>query len=161
MSGWRRDLGLYSRLASFLLLSACTTSTPPIEVAPPAAPDIPATIRSEEMVGRWGYGAYHNEGDRKRTEAAARGQCGQPVVINRGPNGGVMMYLADSAQLQELRLKGSQGGRDYIGPAGQTPGPQDREIVSFDGRVLVLKFVDPEIDGRYGTGIFVRCAPRA
>jgi hypothetical protein len=33
--------------------------------------------------------------------------------------------------------------------------------VSFDGRVMLLKFVDPETDGRYGTGIFVRCAPRA
>ena len=36
---------------------------------------------------------------------------------------------------------------------------QDREIVSFDGRVLVMKYVDPEVDGRYGTGVFVRCAP--
>jgi len=27
--------------------------------------------------------------------------------------------------------------------------------------VMVLKFVDPEIDSRYGTGIFVRCAPHA
>jgi hypothetical protein len=26
---------------------------------------------------------------------------------------------------------------------------------------MLLKFVDPETDGRYGTGIFVRCAPRA
>jgi hypothetical protein len=72
-----------------------------------------------------------------------------------------MMYLADSSQLQELRVKGSTSGRDYIGPAGETPGPQDREIVSFDGRVMLLKFVDPDIDGRYGTGVFVRCAPRA
>ena len=71
------------------------------------------------------------------------------------------MYLADSSELQELRLKGSSAGRDYIGPSGRTPGAQDREIVSFDGRVMILKYVDPEIDGRYGTGIFVRCAPRA
>ena len=70
-----------------------------------------------------------------RTEAAARGQCGQPVVINRGPSGGVMMYLADSAQLQELYLKGSPSGRNYIGPPGPAGGLQDREIVSFDGRV--------------------------
>jgi hypothetical protein len=27
--------------------------------------------------------------------------------------------------------------------------------------VLVMKYVDPEVDGRYGTGVFVRCAPRA
>jgi hypothetical protein len=71
------------------------------------------------------------------------------------------MPLADTPQPQELRLKGSPEGKDYIGPPGQTPGPQDREIVSFDGRVLILKYVDPEIDGRYGTGVFVRCAPRA
>jgi hypothetical protein len=25
----------------------------------------------------------------------------------------------------------------------------------------VLKFVDPEVAGRYGTGVYVRCAPRA
>jgi hypothetical protein len=27
--------------------------------------------------------------------------------------------------------------------------------------VMLLKFVDPDIDSRYGTGVFVRCAPRA
>jgi hypothetical protein len=143
-------------------LAGCTT-TPQQQAQPMAlpAPEIPARIRASEIIGRWGYAAYHKPEDRARTEANARGQCKQPFVIGEGPTGGVMMYLADSPQLQELRLKGSQGGRDYIGPAGQVAGPQDREIVSFDGRVLVLKFVDPEVDGRYGTGIFVRCAPRA
>ncbi len=144
------------------VLAGCTT-TPQQDTTPVAlpAPELPARVRASEIIGRWGYAAYHKPEDRARTEANARGQCKQPFVIGQGANGGVMMYLADSAQLQELRLKGSQGGRDYIGPAGQTPGQQDREIVSFDGRVLVLKYVDPEIDGRYGTGIFVRCAPRA
>ena len=143
-------------------LVGCTTA-PQQETTPVAlpAPEIPARVRASEIIGRWGYAAYHKPEDRARTEANARGQCKQPFVIGQGATGGVMMYLADSAQLQELRLKGSQGGRDYVGPAGQTPGPQDREIVSFDGRVLVLKYVDPEVDGRYGMGIFVRCAPRA
>ena len=147
---------------SFATLAGCTT-TPQQATTPVAlpAPEIPARTRASEIIGRWGYAAYHKPEDRARTEANARGQCKQPFVIGQGPSGGVMMYLADSAQLQELRLKGTEGGRDYIGPAGQTPGPQDREIVSFDGRVMVLKFVDPEVDGRYGTGIFVRCAPRA
>jgi hypothetical protein len=30
--------------------------------------------------------------------------------------------------------------------------------VSFDGRVLVTRFVDPEVAGRYGTSVYVRCA---
>jgi hypothetical protein len=145
------------------VLAACTTGPQQQDATPVAlpAPELPARVKATEIIGRWGYAAYHKPEDRTRTEANARGQCKQPFVIGQGPTGGVMMYLADSAQLQELRLKGSQGGRDYIGPAGQTPGQQDREIVSFDGRVLVLKYVDPEIDGRYGMGIFVRCAPRA
>jgi hypothetical protein len=145
-------------------LAACTTTPQQYADPTPAAlpqPELPAKVRASEIIGRWGYASYHEAKDRTRTEANARGQCKQPFVIGQGPSGGVMMYLADSSELQELRLKGSTTGRDYIGPAGQTPGPQDREIVSFDGRVMVLKFVDPEIDGRYGTGVFVRCAPRA
>jgi hypothetical protein len=145
-----------------LALSACTTNPPAVEAAAPpptGGPEIPASIRPEEVVGRWGYGSYHKDTDRPRTEAAARGQCGQPVVINRGPGGGVMMYLADSAQLQELRLKGGPGGKNYIGPPGEAGGPQDREVVSFDGRTMILRWMDPEVAGRYGTGVYVRCAP--
>jgi hypothetical protein len=147
-----------------VLMAACSmfADKPPPETATPQPqPELPSRVKASEVVGRWGYAAFHKPQDRARTEANARGQCKQPYVIGQGPTGGVMMYLADSSQLQELRLKGSQSGKDYIGPAGDTPGMQDREIVSFDGRVLLLKFVDPEVDGRYGTGIYVRCAPRA
>jgi hypothetical protein len=130
---------------------------PPLQAAP--APEIPASIRVSEVIGRWGYAAYHKPEDRARTEAASRSQCGHPYVIGQGPTGGVMMYLADQSQLQELRLKGSTTGKNYIGPPGEPGGPQDREIVSFDGRVMLLRFTDPEIGGRYGTGVYVRCAP--
>jgi hypothetical protein len=150
-------------LISTLALAGCASRSPQQEATPAALPqpELPARVRPAEIVGRYGYAAYHDAKDRARTEANARGQCKQPFVIGQGTSGGVMMLLADSPQPQELRLKGTQGGKDYIGPAGDTPGPQDREILSFDGRVLVLKYVDPEIDGRYGTGVFVRCAPRA
>ena len=87
-------------------LAGCTTA--PQQQATPVAlpqPEIPARVRASEIIGRWGYAAYHKPEDRARTEANARGQCKQPFVIGQGPNGGVMMYLADSAQLQELRLK--------------------------------------------------------
>jgi hypothetical protein len=157
-----RNFGWPMVALAALALSACsTTSSPQVAASGPPEPEIPAHVRPTEIVGRWGYAAYHKPEDRTRTEANARGQCKQPYVIGQGANGGVMMYLADSSELQELRLKGSSSGKDYIGPAGRTPGVQDREILSFDGRVMILKYVDPEVDGRYGTGIFVRCAPRA
>jgi hypothetical protein len=153
---------------SAMALGGCSTwnaPSQPIEQPQPTAlpaPEIPAKVRAAEIVGRWGYAAYHRAQDRTRTEAAARKQCAQPYVIAAGPTGGVMMHLADANQPEELRLKGSQSGRDYIGPAGEPPGSQrDREIVSFDGRVLVLRFVDNEVATRYGTSVYVRCAPRA
>jgi len=141
----------------FSSTSLSPSSEPQAQVAPPPVPEIPASIRAEEVVGRWGYGSYHNDADRKRTEAAARSQCGQPVVINRGPHGGVLMYLADSAQLQELNLKGSASGKNFVGPPGPPGGPQDREFVTFDGRVMVLRWSNPEVQARYGTGVYVRC----
>jgi len=162
MSALSVRLALAAAAVCAVALSACTTSqTPPQQQAVPSMgqPAIPSQYRPEEVVGRWGYGAFHKDEDLARTTAAARGQCGQPVEITRGPSGGVMMYLADSAQLQELQLKGSAGGKNYIGPPGDAGGPQDREIVSFDGRTMVLKWMDPEVAGRYGTGVYVRCAP--
>jgi hypothetical protein len=163
MSAALRDVRLLASIAVCVLaLFGCTTNPPAVQ-APPAepalGPEMPSSIRPEEIVGRWGYGAYHNEADRARTEVAARGQCGQPVLINRGPNGGVLMYLADSAQLQELNLKGSPSGKNYIGPPGPGGGVQDREIVAFDGRTLILRWMNPEVATRYGTGVYVRCGP--
>ena len=47
------------------------------------------------------------------------------------------------------------------GPPGPAGGEKDREIVSFDGRVMITRFIDPDAATRYGTSIYVRCAPRA
>lgn len=151
---------------SGLVLAGCAgTNTPSLNDTPPAAPPVvqamPASIRADEVVGRWGYASYHKDADRARTEVAARGQCGHPFVIGRGPTGGVMMLMHDSRTPQELSLKGSQSGKNYIGPAGEAAQPNDREIVSFDGRVMQLRWIDPEVHGRYGTGVFVKCSPRA
>jgi hypothetical protein len=162
MSTTLRDFRLLTAAAVLsATLAACATNTPTGDapaMGTQGGPAIPSSYHPEDVVGRWGYGAYHKDADLTRTAAAARGQCGQPVVINRGSSGGVMMYLADSAQLQELQLKGSQSGKNYIGPPGDAGGPQDREIVSFDGRTMVLRWMDPEVAGRYGTGVYVRCA---
>jgi hypothetical protein len=164
MSASQRDFCTFVAVAALcaLALGGCATNQQAMQqpaVAPPPAPEIPSSIHAEEVVGRWGYGSYHRPEDLVRTESAARAACGQPVVIDRGPNGGVMMYLADNAQLQELELKGSQSGQNYIGPPGPAGGMEDREIVSFDGRTMVLKWMDPEVAGRYGISVYVRCAP--
>jgi hypothetical protein len=167
MRTFRHLLPPSAALVAALALTGCTggslgswgnTAEPP---PTQPAPEIPATIRVSEVVGRWGYAAYHRAEDRQRTEANARNGCNHPFVIGQGPTGGVMMYLADQSELQELRLKGGAGGKNYVGPAGQTPGPQDREITAFDGRVMTMTFVDPEVAGRYGTGVYVRCSPSA
>jgi len=151
-----------------ILLAACSSmslpsmsSNPAPDAEPGVGPEMPATIRSDEIVGRWGLASFQNPNDRARTEAAARGQCKQPYVIGAGQSGGVVMHLADQATPQELRLKGSPSGKNYIGPAGPTPGEQDREIVSFDGRVLITRFIDKDAAVRYGNMVYVRCAPRA
>ncbi|MGP8121474.1 MAG: hypothetical protein ACLP8B_13260 [Xanthobacteraceae bacterium] len=135
--------------------------SPPAVQEPPPEPEIPSSIRPDEIVGRWGLASFHNPADRVRTETAARGQCKQPYVINPGPTGGVIMHLADEATPQELRLKGSRSGKNFIGPHGPVGGNSDREIVSFDGRVLVTRFVDKDADTRYGTMVYVRCGPKA
>jgi hypothetical protein len=135
-----------------------TSSAPP---EPQLAPEMPATIRADEIVGRWGLASFQNPNDRARTEAAARGQCKQPYVIGAGSSGGVIMHLADQATPQELRLKGSPSGKNYIGPPGPAGGNLDREIVSFDGRVLITRFIDKDAATRYGNMVYVRCAPHA
>jgi hypothetical protein len=131
---------------------------PEAAAPPPSAAPLPASIPAQDLVGRWGLAAYHKDDDRARTEAAARGQCRQPYNISRGPRGGLIMHLADQSQPTELMLKGGPDGKNYIG-LGEEPaaGQRDREIVSFDGRVLVTRFVDPEVAGRYGTSVYVRC----
>ena len=154
-----------------LLLGACgggmslpsfSSNQPPPEAdTGGSGPEMPASIRADEIVGRWGLASFQNPADRARTEAAARSQCKNPYVITAGSSGGVIMHLADQATPQELRLKGSPSGKNYIGPAGPTPGEQDREIISFDGRVLITRFIDKDAATRYGNMVYVRCAPRA
>lgn len=160
------NLGIVSALAIFL--GACNSMSLPSfssspSVAPESAPvpEMPATIRADEVVGKWGLASFQNPNDRARTETAAKAQCKQPYVIGAGASGGVVMHLADQATPQELRLKGSPSGKNYIGPPGPAGGEQDREIVSFDGRVLITRFIDKDAATRYGNMVYVRCAPRA
>lgn len=165
MSGlrWRLVISAAAVTAALVLADCASQQQPPpvAPVAPPVVSAPPASIPSRDIVGRWGFASYHQPADRARTEVAARGQCNQPYVISLGTNGGVVMHLADQAEPVELRLKGGPDGKSYIGPDGPAADIKDREIVSFDGRVLILRWIDPEVAGRYGVGVYVRCGARS
>ncbi len=156
-------------LIAGLALAGCSGSMPSLssgdsQPPPPAAPAGPPprpSLAAEDIVGRWGIASFHKPEDQPRTEAAARGQCNQPYVINRSSDG-VAMLGHDNPQVQDMIIKASVDGRTYIGPGPDAGGADDREVAQFDGRVLVLKWVDPEVAGRYGTMVLVRCgAPGA
>jgi hypothetical protein len=137
-------------------LSGCgmfESTPPPVAVAAPVAP----AIDPDSLVGKWGLASYHNEADRSRTEIAARAQCNKPYVIGKGQAGGVMMHVADQKEPQEMFVKGTADGKNYLGPEGP-PGIQpDLQIMSFDKGVLVANWVDPDTAGRYGTMVYARC----
>lgn len=143
-------------------IAGCATTPPaPTEPPPPpVTPTLPPSFPPQDLIGRWGLAAYHRDEDRPRTEAAAASQCRQPYVIAPGSTGGIMMHLADQATPTELRVKGAPGGKNYIGLPDDPPGSQqDREVIQFDGRILILRWLDPEVQGRYGTMVYVRCGP--
>jgi hypothetical protein len=153
---------LLSAAVLALALAGCATQQQPApQVAEPAVvPTLPPAFPPQDLVGRWGLAAYHVEADRPRIEAAAQQSCSNPYVITLGPSGGVMMHLADQSTATELALKGAPGGKTYIGPRDEPPGSaQDRLVEHFDGRVLITRWIDPEVQGRYGTMVYVRCAP--
>jgi hypothetical protein len=141
-------------LPATILIASCANMNMSSLTGPTAAP--PA-FPAEQLVGRWGLAAYQRDEDRTRTESEARQQCRQAYEIQRGPNGGVLMHLADETQPTELRLKGLSGGKTFIGPEGEAGGQQDREVVSFDGKILVLRWIDADVAARYGTAVYVKC----
>lgn len=138
-----------------LLLAACSMGD---SFAPSKKAASPTGITRDAIVGSWGIASFHNDKDRKRTEAQAKAQCSQPYVITRGPHDGVMMHVADDPKLYELRLKASPDGRNYLGFEAPAGDPQDREVLSVSPNMLTFRFVDPDANRRYGTFVFVRCS---
>ena len=63
------------------------------------------------------------------------------------------MPIANQPQAQEVMIKGGPGGRNYLGPPGQTAGAQDNEIVSFDGKVLIVRTATSDEIGRMNFGL--------
>lgn len=141
------------------LLAACSASTQgPSSPAVPSGPSFTSPISAQQVVGKWGLAAFHRPEDAARTEAQARQGCRQPYVINAGPTGGFLMYLADQSQPSEVVSKQVGNGPTYIGLPDEPPGSEtDREVVRFDGQIMILRWMDPEVAGRYGTMVYVRC----
>ena len=71
------------------------------------------------------------------------------------------MHLADQATPQELRLKGSPSGKNYIGPAGPTPASRTARSSPSTAASSITRFIDKDAATRYGNMVYVRCAPRA
>jgi len=137
------------------VLAGCATEPPPPPVV--AAP----SISSDALVGKWGFAAYHRDTDRTRTIKEALAQCNKPYVINKGPGGGLMMNLADNAQLSELVLKAGPDGKTFLGPPGDAGTADDREVLNVDPNSFTTIWVDPDNASRYGTSVYERCGKRS
>ena len=135
-------------------VAGCATEPPPPPVV--AAP----AISSDQLVGKWGFAAYHRDTDRDRTIREAKAQCNKPYVISKGPTGGVMMNLADQADLSELVLKTGSDGQTYLGPAGPAPTADDRSVTNVDPNSFTTNWVDPDNAARYGTSVYERCGQK-
>ena len=119
----------------------------------PSAPD--------QLVGKWGFAAYHKDADRARTIKEAAAQCNRPYVIDKGPTGGVMMNLADQKELSELVLKPGPSGQTYLGPPGDAGTGDDRIVCNVDPNSFTTVWVDPDNASRYGTSVYERCGKRS
>ena len=131
------------------------------ETPPPTPAIVAASVSPDQLVGKWGFAAYHKDEDRARTIKEASAQCNRPYVIDKGPTGGVMMNLADQKELSELFLVGGPTGQTYLGPQGAAAGgPDDRIVTNVDANSFTTVWVDPENVSRYGTSVYVRCGKR-
>jgi hypothetical protein len=145
-------------------LAGCNTSMPEFGGTPTQPASVatrPASVPIDGLVGRWGIASYRADKDRKRTEAMARAQCKNPYVITKGPRDGVMMHVADDPKLYELTVKGGPDGKNYLGFDAPPGDLQDREILSWSNDLITMRFVDPDVNTRYGTYIYVRCGSSA
>jgi hypothetical protein len=130
------------------------------ETPPPTPAIVAPAVTVDQLVGKWGFAAYHKDADRARTIKEAAAQCNRPYVIDKGPNGGVMMNLADQKQLTELSLKAGPNGQTFLGPPGDAGTADDRIVSNVDANSFTTVWVDPDNASRYGTSVYVRCGKR-
>jgi hypothetical protein len=109
------------------------------------------SIRTEDLIGRWGVAAYWNDSDAAKITAQARGFCSQPYVISKGADGSARMFEAFEGRPQDVVIKGSQ----IVATNGSERAT--KAIQSWNGSVLVFNYVNQEARRKYGNMVFVRC----
>jgi hypothetical protein len=158
MRAWGEGMRNF-KYSVLIVLAAALAGCGTVEtMAPTAAPSAVATLPADALIGKWGIASYREEKDRVRTERMARSFCGKSAyTITKGPTDGVMMHVADDTKQYELALKRSRDGKTYLGFATPPGDPQDREIISMSDKEVIMRYVDPDANTRYGTFIYVRC----
>jgi len=130
-------------------------------VSSPAPAPSPASsfrvLPPDPLIGKWGVASYRDEKDRPAAEKLARARCASPYAIVKGPTDGAMMHVADDPDPHELALKKGADGKTYLGFNAPPPDPQDREVVELTPKLMVMKYVDPDTNDRYGTLVYARC----
>lgn len=153
---------IYRPVLLAFALGGCMSTDADRVWTPTPPPDARAKITSDQLVGSWGLGAYHQDRDRPRTTAQAKALCGNPYVIKQDSTGALLMHVADSPELFELSIRLGPDGKTYLGPKDKAAGSQwDREILSNERGVVTASWVDPEVASRYGVSVFVRCSGRS
>jgi hypothetical protein len=109
------------------------------------------SIRTEDLIGRWGVAAYWNETDAAKVTAQAKSYCSQPYVISKGANGAARMFEAFEGRPQDVQVQGSQ-----IVAVNGSP-RSTKAIQSWSGGTLVFNYIDEEAKRKYGNMVFVRC----
>jgi len=156
---WGAALALACAVGGCSSLDFGNWGSSPAPEPTPAAPAAMAfkVVPPDPLLGKWGLASYRDEKDRARTEKMARAQCKNPYVIAKGPTDGVMMHVADDPDEHELALKKGADGKTYLGFNAPPGDPADRQVVEMTPKLLVMKFVDPDANSRYGTFVYVRC----
>jgi hypothetical protein len=111
-----------------------------------------SSLRTEDLVGRWGVAAYWNDADAAKVTAQARSFCNQPYVISKGKNGGAVMFEAFEGKPQEVLVQSGQ----IVAAAGASRNTT-KAVQSWNGSTLVFNYVDDEPRRKYGNMVFVRC----
>lgn len=130
------------------LAAATLVVVPALLLATPAPAQ---SLRTEDLIGRWGVAAYWNEADAARVTAQAKGYCSQPYVVSRGANGAARMFEAFEGRPQDVVV---QGGR--IVAADGSP-KAAKTVQRWSGGTLVFNYEDEEPKRKYGNMVFVRC----